>query len=803
MTDPSIENINQNEEGLFDVDFQRILFYIRKNLRISIVIIILSLLAGYLLLRYTVPVYESSTTIQVTVTNTAQNILELEKTFENPDISVAAEILSSPFLFQRALKRLPLNVSYYNKGRLLSHELYKNTPFTVTVHALDSNFFDKQFFIHFENERKATIKCPELGITETTFDLPEFKTRGIYFKFEIPDFDIIKNNFQSGINDHEFIFVVNSMTVLTEKLIKNLSVSVINPQANTIKISFRDNNASKAADIANAIAEEFKIYDLENRSQSSRQVLKFLEEQLSIAYSKLKESENLIREFKKENKISETYQLNSNYLEQLRRLEDDLINTNYKLTVLNELQNKMNLIKNDQEVTQLLALISGDIDLSQALSGYVESLKNLYFTKQKLLTEASENNQAVQNINNQIQLQKNLIFETIKAQINLFLNRKKEIAGKIKDLEGLFSDIPEKEIEYARLQRVYTIDEKFFNLLLEKKTEFSIAEAGFVPQHLILDVAKPSKVPVYPNKKVILFGFFLAGILLSIIIIALQFVFDNKIHSLQELEKILNYQIPVLGAIPKYKRKIPVSQLVIDNNPKSLMAESFRNIRSNLQFIDNSKGAKIISITSTISGEGKTFVAINLAAIFAYSDKKVVILDLDMRKPKIHIGFGVENSQGMSNLLIGNGNLNDCIRSSQMENLFFITSGATPPNPAELIINGNLEKIIEELKQSFDYIIIDNPPIGLVSDALLPLQIANYPVYVMRSGYSKKFFAEHIIKLYRDYKIKKVSVVLNGIDLQQNKYGYYYGYGYGNYSTYYIDDTQEKQNGFFAKILGK
>lgn len=786
-----------------DIDYYRLLLLLRKNAKYCIFLIVLSLFLAYLLLRYTIPIYESSTTIQVTITNTARSVLEMEKSFEKPDISVAAELLSSPFLFKRAIKKLPLQVSYYNKGSFLSHELYKTSPFEVTINLHDSSYIGQPFFLRFINPQTVLIHCPSKGIEEQKANANHIAMPGITLHIFIKNYEKIQE-FQNTIKQQEFMFVINDWDLLSEKLIKNLTVSIVNYQANSIKISFRDNNPQKAADIANAIAEEFKLYDLENRSQSSRQVLHFLEEQLSIAYNKLKESENIIRAFKKENKLSDTYQINAGYLDQLRKFEDEVINLNFKIATLKELQKKLGETYSEQEVTQLLAIIGGDVDLSQTLATYIETLKTLFFNKQKLLAEASEKNQIIQSLNHQIQLQKKLIYETIASKEQMLERSRDEVMGKIRELENFFSNVPEREIEYARLQRVYTIDEKFFNLLLEKKTEFSIAEAGFVPQHLILDRAIPSALPVYPNKKLIVLTFFAGGILLSTLLILFQYLFDNKVHSLQELEKMLKNTIPVLGAVPKYKRNIPNSQLVIDNNPKSLMAESFRNIRSNLQFINNDPGSKIIAVTSTISGEGKTFIAINLAAIFAYSGKKVIILDLDMRKPKIHIGFKSDNSYGMSSLLIGAKTIEETVRSSEMENLYYITSGPIPPNPSELIINGNFPVIIDELKKKYDFIIIDNPPIGLVSDAILPLQISHYPIYVMRSDYSKKVFTENVLKLYRDYHIRRISVVLNGVDLHQNRYGYYYGYGYGYsyHSHYYIDDTVDR-NSWKDAILAK
>ena len=248
--------------------------------------------------------------------------------------------------------------------------------------------------------------------------------------------------------------------------------------------------------------------------------------------------------------------------------------------------------------------------------------------------------------------------------------------------------------------------------------------------------------------------------------------------------------------------------LIVDKNPRSLIAEAFRSVRTNLQFINNNPGSKIIAVTSTISGEGKTFVALNLAGIIAFSGKRVVVCDLDMRKPKIHKGFGVENSEGMSTLLIGRGSLETSIRKSKLENLDYITAGPIPPNPSELIINDRMNALIEELKKQYDYVVLDTPPVGLVTDGVALLQKADYPLYIFRADYSKKQFVQVADKLINENKIQ-VSVILNGVDLDRNRYSYNYsygyGYGYGYESGDYYDEKGTKRSrkrSFWKKMKG-
>ena len=289
----------------------------------------------------------------------------------------------------------------------------------------------------------------------------------------------------------------------------------------------------------------------------------------------------------------------------------------------------------------------------------------------------------------------------------------------------------------------------------------------------------------------------------------------DQITSLNEITKSSSATIGILGIVPKYKSNIPISQLIVDKSPKSKITESFRTIRTNMQFISNKKSAKIIAITSTISGEGKTFIALNLAGIIAFSGKKVIVLDLDMRKPKLHLGFGAENNNGMSTLLIEKDAVENCIRHSDLDGLDFITAGPIPPNPSELIINGKLDELIEKLKLDYDMIVIDTPPVGLVTDGIPVIQKADYPIYIFKANYSKKNFIQNVDRIINENNVPKLAVILNSVDVESKGYGYNYGYGYGygygynygsstTYGGYYTDDDATIENtGFFKNLFKK
>ena len=273
----------------------------------------------------------------------------------------------------------------------------------------------------------------------------------------------------------------------------------------------------------------------------------------------------------------------------------------------------------------------------------------------------------------------------------------------------------------------------------------------------------------------------------------------NEIQSPDELKKILPQRAGFLGIIPQIETDSKNSTLIVHNQPKSALAESCRHIRSNMQFILKEGESNVVAVSSSISGEGKTFVALNLAGIFALSGKKVLVLDLDLRKPKVHFGFNTENTTGMSAVFAKKANWKDCVKKSAIEGLDFITAGAIPPNPSELIIRGGLDELLEQFKKEYDLVLIDNPPVGIVSDGVLIMSKADCPIYVFRSNYSKRMFSARVAELFESNMVSKLSVILNSVELKRQGYGYGYGYGYGEY----YEDQERKPRRFFDRLKRK
>ena len=780
-----------------ELDIILLLKIFKRNLFLFIAIITICVVVSFVYLRYTIPIYQSQLVLQVGSENTANKVLQVDNFSQKEDIAKDVELLKSKLLFKRALSKLQLKVSYYNQGNFLNNELYVGSPMKVNYAIKDSSIVGIPFFIEITKNNKFNLFENETLLGEFEVDTP-IKLKQVDLKIQIDEYESLKD-----VKNNKMLFVINNIDDLTSRYISQLNIFPLNPSAKTINISFQDNNSTKAKDIVTSLANEYILYDLEERSKSSKKVIEFLDDQLDKYYNRVKLSENKIQDFQSNNKIGNPQEFSSIYLDRLNRFENQLIDIDFQRNVLTEISKSVSGKLNTIDVYNLMPTLTGT-EYEASISALITNLQGLLVQKQNLLGEVTVSSEASKSLDRKIEIQKEVLFATISSLVVKLAARRKEVSRRVEEIQSKYLNVPANELEYARLHRVLSIDEKFFTLLMEKRTEYSISEAGFVPQHTILDKAVVSSIPIFPNKKIILATGILLGIVISLLLLILKYVFKNTISSIDEINRYAHSSAAFLGNIPIYSNEIPVSQLVIDKEPKSVIAEAFRSVRSNLQFISNDENKKIIAITSTISGEGKTFCAINLAGIIALSGKKVVIIDLDMRRPKIHIGFGVKNTCGMSTLLINRNTIEECIHHSELENLDFITSGPIPPNPAELIISGELEKVIEKLKKSYDYIMIDNPPIGLVSDAMETLKKADYPIYVFKNEYSRKNFINNIDKLILENGIKKLSIILNAVDFKDKyySYGYNYSYNYGQKNGYYYD-SKEKETSLLDKILKK
>ncbi|HNW98250.1 MAG TPA: polysaccharide biosynthesis tyrosine autokinase [Bacteroidales bacterium] len=800
-TTKKISNIND------EIDIKLFLYIAKRSFLYIAIFLAIALIGQFLYLRYARPIYQTSATVQISSNEENVNkILETESMGleQQNDIEKARELISSPVFLERAFSSLPLAISYYQEGTIMSSEQYKTAPFEITADVKVPSIYGIPIYVNFISKDRYELSYTHGGSQKYTKDF------AISGKASIPEADIKlkitnsnKIDFKNGIlNQNSYFFIINNPNGIVYNYASELTITTISEAAKTIQISIKDQNAIKASDLVNAIVDTYRTYGVEKKAESTNSVLEFIDKQLQQVYDTLFKSEMDLESFKKENRLDSTQMepLPSIY-SRVNDFDDQLIELELQENLLTQVQNSIK--EKDLDIYKMIATVAGS-EFEGSVSNFLESLQELLLKKEKLLYQVTKNSGQIEEINYQIEIQKKLLAECIttlkanltsrKATINKYLDSYKNTAFSSKENYNA--------LELSRLQRMYNINEQFYNKLIEKKAEYQIAKAGYVSQIVVLDKSTVPNDPISPRRRLIFFGSLLFAIFISIGLILIRYLFYNEITNINDIIKYTD--APILGIIPKYRREIPVSQLIVDKKPKSLIAESLRSIRTNLQFVNNDPGPKVIAITSTISGEGKTFVSINLAGIIAFSDKKVIVIDLDLRKPKIHKGFGVENRKGVSTILMNMDSEKECIQHSTVPNLDFLTAGPVPPNPSELMLTKRMEQMIDLLKNNYDYVIIDNPPIGLVTDGMRNMLIADYPIYVFKATHSKRMFVQNVDRLINESGIKRLAIVLNAVEPQYSGYnygkgnsygpgygagyGYGYGYAYGYGYGYYDDD---------------
>ena len=786
---------------------------IKRSFILSALIFIAAMVGAFAYLRYTQPIFQSASIIQLKNENTTANkVLNLTNAVEEINSIQTIELIRSKEFLKRTFNKLPLNVSYYSKGTFLVSELYRSSPFTINYIVLQNTLYNVPIYISFDQNGKAIINYT-LG--EVKFE-KQLKTNsytdigGVEIQINITDQNSIQQQINQIKNDSYYFTIIDSESVYN-KYSSQLEVTLLNQEANTIQILFTDNNALKSSEIVNTIAEEFLKYDVEKKKESSQKILNFIEIQNKSIYEALDSVEEQLMQFRYTHQIRTDKDEGDNGIERyntlLNKIEEEIDNSEVEIFSLNRILVEIAKTPNIKVYDLISILPSGN---NQILTSLLTQLQTLLNQRDIYLNNQTQNSFQIKVIDKQIETQKQTIIDLLKSSFNRAQDKKANLIKKMAEYEiKVYGNTSSIDLDYLKLKRLYTINEEFYNKLLEKKAEYLISQAGSISQNIILENSVVPSSPIAPKRNSIIILFIVISIFIISGIIILRYLLFNNITSPDDIRSYT--EVPVIGLIPLYKAKLPISQLLVDINLNSIFSEAFRAVRSSLDFLKNVNGSKTIAISSTISGEGKTFVGLNLAGIFAIQGKKVLLIDLDLRKPRIHLCFNTDNSKGISTILIGKNKVEDCLKKSKIANLDFITAGPVPPNPSELTAGKGLANLLLDFKEIYDIIVIDTPPIGLVTDALNIFKSCDFPIYVIKANYSKRAFLYNLNHLREEKHIENLSVVLNGIDIEKSHqggyyYGYGYGYGYGNtnyHEEYYNESAKKKKRSFIKRLISR
>ena len=720
-------------------------------------------IAAYLVIRWSRPLYESQSQLKIDVKSDASE-MGIGGLVDNQNLNVISgeiELLRSRLFFNKVVDSFDLRVSYYTVGNILYDERYNNSPFEVLHHIQDPTWQDKKLYVNIIDRQqfglslKADDKAAKIHRFGEKIDLG-----GLALSLRLTE------NYDPT-EDYNYFFTINSREALLNYLTNNLVVEPLNLNANTIKIAFKDHNRYKARDLVNAIDTLYLTFSAEEKNLENKQKIEWLNTELKQIETRLQTFEDYFEEFTIENRTNDLDKDLSMTIEQINRVDSQRFEISKRIIRLNELTKQLG-----KEANLLVNVRPGryPTDIRNAIDALNQAVQD----RDRLGLSYNETTFALTKKDREIELLKESLLEELSELRRAWGERLTELNDQMATLEKNFVEIPGKNTEFNKNQRFYKLYEEFYLSLMQSKAQFEIAKAGTTTDLKILSNASLPGIPISPNKTIIHGIGVVAGLMLGLLFIGVRYLAHNTISNLNELERLTNK--PILGSVPKASEKMRVTKLIINKNPKSSVSEALRSIRTSIEFMISGENKKVISVTSTVGGEGKTFVAVNLGAVVALSKRKVILLDLDMRKPRAHLSFDDNmTTKGVSTVLISKHSITDCIQKTPVENFDYIPAGPTPPNPSELMLNTEFDQLLNTLKKDYDLILLDTPPVGLVTDGILAMDKADLAIYVVRANYTKKTFLKTLNRLIQLKKFNQLALILNALPKTSNSR---YGYGY-------------------------
>ena len=753
---PDLGTLKSSVEG---IDFEKLAIVFRKNLFWVIFIFLAANLTSYIIIRYTRDLFESESELKLDIKRDATE-LGIKTVIEDQTMNIVSgeiEQIKSRLFLSLLLDSMDLDISYYSMGQVLKDEMFKRAPFNVTTFKINKAHYDQPIYFDFQDRDQFQLRIGENGEIANG-------TLGKLIKVDGSEFEIVKTSFYEENDGNDYFFILNSRANLVDYLSHNLKVDPLNFNANTIRISFKDHNALKSHDVVNKIDSLYILYSNRQKNLANMQKIEWLNKELVQIEKRIESFEDYFEDFTLKNKSSDLTSDLKRTINAINKIDSQRYNLNKQLIEINTLMD---------ELQSQHAVLSYPRTLPGSINKGLEEFQKIMHDRDQLSLAYNENTFTYRQKEQELTTLRDNLFAQLTNLKKDLLNVLVEISKRKEILDGEFLQMPDKNTQFAKNQRYFKLYEEFYLSMMQSKAEFEIAKAGSTPDFKILAPATLPVIPISPKKNLIVAIGFVAGIVLNIFFIGFLYLINNKIISIKELEH--GTQVPILGSIPVTHHVTETIFHVIDN-PKSVISEAIRTLRTNLDFFSSDTASKVITISSTISGEGKSFLAINLGGVIALSRKKIVLVDLDMRKSKNDkYPSGSDPSRGMSTILIKKNHWKECLVKTSLENFDFIPSGPHPPNPSELLSNGEFVEFLDELKKEYEFIIIDTPPVGLVTDGIMAMKRSDLSIYVFRANYSNMDFMHNLTRIVTLNKLKNVSAILNAMQVKSSdyRYGYY------------------------------
>ena len=708
--------------------------------------------------------------------------------------------------------KLQYYIDYLSQGKYNMVDAYGAVPFYVNIDKSKGQIVGNLISIKFLSDTVYEIKIPFANNSVSTLTYAD----NSYGNTAVVVGDFVKKykvgeqvslpflNWKLQIKDNAGLYKGNEYFVRfndfdgTVSRYKGINVRSDDKGGSIITLGMQGGNKARMVEYLNSTVKMLIKRQLDDKNRFATNTIGFIDSTLVAMESQLKETGNELKSFRKDKNIYDIEEGGGKFSEKILDFDVQKDEITRKMAYYNSLKA---YLKNSVDYSRLPAPSVAGIEdpnivvnISKLISLSTQRSEMAYAVKsEKIFKEFDNQMEAVKNV-----LLVNIASAKSSLQYDLAL-----INGKINEAESTIKALPDDQQELIKIKRKYDLSDNIYSTFLQKRSEADIVKAANLSDIHFIDPAKDVGGGLIGPKTSVnyVLALFL-GILFPLLFVFIIFFINNSIQNTEDISKLT--KIPLIGVVGLNKE---VTDLAVYDRPKSALSESFRAIRSSLQFLykqQNVEGAKTLMITSSVSGEGKTFCSINIATVFALSEKKTVIIGLDLRKPKLFDEFNLSNDVGIVNYLIKQKKVDEIINHTQIPYLDVILSGPIPPNPSELIMGDRMKELIEELKLKYDYIILDTPPVGLVSDALELSQYSDVTLYIVRQNFSKKEMITLLNNRVKRGELENASVILNGFE-NKAKYGTGYGYGYGyNYSTYsngYHDEDKPKS--VIDKIVGK
>ena len=788
MIDERKDKLGEQSEE--QVNIQELLFRYLIHWPWFVVSIIICIACAWGYLRLTTPIYNISATVLIKDEKKgggASMSSDLEKmglegfVSSSSNVDNEIEVLRSKSLAREVVNNLGLFVTYMDEDEFPSKELYHTSPVLVSLTHQEADKLPGRMEINMILQPTGALGV-QITVGEKEYRKQFDKLPAVFPTDEGTIAFFANNDTLSAVcpenitkERHITAFINRPFSVLKE-YVSSLSIAPTSKTTSVVVISLENTNTRRGRDYINKLLEMYNINANNDKNEVAQKTAEFIDERIGIISKELGSTEQDLENFKRSAGITDLSSEAQIALTGNAEYEKKRVENQTQINLVMDLQRYMK--GNEYEV------LPSNIGLQDAASaGAIDRYNQMLVERKRLLRTSTENNPTIINLDTSIRAMRTNVQATLDATLKGLQITKEDLAREASRYSRRINDAPTQERQFVSIARQQEIKSGLYLMLLQKREENTITLAATANNAKIIDEALADDNPISPKKMLVYLAALVLGVGLPVGVIYLIGLTKFKIEGRADVEKLTS--LPVVGDIPLADEK--TGSIAVFENQNNLMSETFRNVRTNLQFMLEN-GKNVILVTSTISGEGKSFISANLAISLSLLGKKVVIVGLDIRKPGLNKVFNIPKKEhGITQYLTNTtANLMDFVQPSDInKNLFILPGGTVPPNPTELLARGGLEKAIETLKANFDYVILDTAPVGMVTDTLLIGRVADLSVYVCRADYTHKAEFTLINELAENNKLPNLCIAVNGLDLNSRKYGYYYGYGkYGKYYGY-------------------